>query len=507
MIRSRRRMVYDPCSMRTSRLAGYLLLSLGLASVARHVRADAGDNASALPAIVRIGVPSAEQRPLALAATAGYGVTESQNGEGAHHRANGALAASIGATRFLAFGLRLDGRYDSHPSDRMGSDGGWVGDPRAYARAGVALSDSLRFGGELVAWLPGDSAPSLVLKAATLDFTALLAWSNRNGLVLATRAGFRWDNSGSSAPSYARLRAGDRLALGVSDFDALLLGLGASQRLDAFEIVAELSADALIGSGAPSFTRSPLRASAGARYYAISALACELVLDTSLSGRPSLAASAFRVPIEPRFSVQLGIRYAFGSGAKAQTPATSAAPRRAERAEALPTPAAATASLRGKVVDQDGEAVEGARVELRIGETTRETQSAADGSYELTDVPLGSGRLAVHGEGLEDSEQAVDIGAAAGAGVLELQVQRAQIGQIRGLVRSFAGAGLAARIEVPQLKLRVQADADGKFELNLPPGQYKLSIEMAGYTGQHRTVSVETRGVTLLNVELRERKP
>jgi hypothetical protein len=470
------------------------------APIRARAHAQAGDSASALPGIVRVGIPSSERRPLALAGSAGYGVTESQAGEGAHHRATGTLAASIGAARFLALGLRLDGRYDRHPADAMGGDDGWVGDPRLYARAGFALNDSVRAGGELLAWLPGASAPSFVPKATTVDFKGLLTLKNREGLELATLAGLRWDNSAKAAPSNASLRAGDRIALGASDFNAVLLGAGVSQRVGGtFEVLGELSADLLIGSGAPGLMQSPIRLSGGARYHSSPELTWEAVLDASLSERPTLGPTSSHIPIEPRFSIQVGARYAFGS-AKPVAPVEP-------QLEAAPMPAPVmTAMLFGSVVDQEGAPVDGASIAVEVMGTTRTTQSASDGGYQLGHLPLGSAQVTLKGEGLEETVQSVELGSAQVE--LELHATRSvATGQIRGLVRSFAGEGLPAKIEVKTLGRKVSADASGKFELDVPPGQYEVSVEMAGYARQKRSVTVEKNGVTLLNVELRGRKP
>lgn len=299
------------------------------------------------------------------------------------------------------------------------------------------------------------------------------------------------------------LRSGDRLALGVSDFNTVLLGIGASQRVRDFELMAELTGDVLVGSGAPGFLQSPLRASAGARYHASEQLACELVLDASLSERPTLAPSSPHVPIEPRIGLQLGIRYRFGARSKPR-----AAQQRKNKPAPAPPPVVATVEptqtgvLRGRVVDQDGAPVSGATLTLRAGGATREAHSAEDGTYALPDLPLGPAKLSVHGEGLEDSSREIEI--TAGEAQLDLPATRApELGQIRGLVRSFAGTGLAARVEIEQLRVKTAADEHGNFELDVPPGQYEIRIDLPGYRGQQRSVAVEKNGVTLLNVELR----
>jgi uncharacterized membrane protein len=40
--------------------------------------------------------------------------------------------------------------------------------------------------------------------------------------------------------------------------------------------------------------------------------------------------------------------------------------------------------------------------------------------------------------------------------------------------------------------------------LELQAGEYEVEIECAGYLTQHRKISVQDNGVTLLNVELHE---
>ena len=72
-------------------------------SVLRCLRAD------------RVWTPVTDAPPLSMAASAGYGVTESQAGEGAHHRVEGTLAAAVGLTPNIAASLGFNGRYDIHP--------------------------------------------------------------------------------------------------------------------------------------------------------------------------------------------------------------------------------------------------------------------------------------------------------------------------------------------------------------------------------------------------------
>jgi len=217
---------------------------------------------------------------LSVAGSAGYGLTESiEPVDGSHHRIQGVLGVGVSPLPFLSFALVIDGRIDLHPDDddSEGPYGGSVGDPRLLARVGHALSPDLSIGADLTIWFPGNQAPSYEPGATTADLRALFAYApKRTGLRLLSAAGFRLDNSGASAPDVARLRFGDRLAIGLSDSNAVLAALGVGYRFTDLELFTELSGDLLVGSKAPELLASPLRATVGARYDLSRAWALEL---------------------------------------------------------------------------------------------------------------------------------------------------------------------------------------------------------------------------------------
>jgi uncharacterized membrane protein len=78
----------------------------------------------------------------------------------------------------------------------------------------------------------------------------------------------------------------------------------------------------------------------------------------------------------------------------------------------------------------------------------------------------------------------------------------AQDGQLRGLVRSFSGQGVTAKVNVQPGQLEVFCDEQGAFELDLPPGTYTVTIEAEGYLAQKRPVRIRKDGVTVLNADL-----
>jgi hypothetical protein len=100
-----------------------------------------------------------------------------------------------------------------------------------------------------------------------------------------------------------------------------------------------------------------------------------------------------------------------------------------------------------------------------------------------------------------------DATAARPAVVLPLVMKKAiRPGQLRGLVRSFSGKPLAATIRVEPIGVETKTDADGTFQVEVPPGSYEIVVGAAGHAGQRRPVQVEENGVTILNADLRPGK-
>jgi hypothetical protein len=78
-------------------------------------------------------------------------------------------------------------------------------------------------------------------------------------------------------------------------------------------------------------------------------------------------------------------------------------------------------------------------------------------------------------------------------------------GTIRGQIRGFDGAPVPATASVYPLGTKASTDAEGKFELSVPPGQYTVRVRAFGYRSQNRRVAVSADGITVLNIELRKK--
>jgi hypothetical protein len=487
----------------------YSLLLLVLLLTAGAARADESAPrsiaSSGLCGLSRVAYPVCAEQ-LAVAATAGYGYTESVGPvAGGHHRLSGALGVGIVPLPWLAVALRFDGRLDLHPRDARGDDFTGIGEPRLFLRGGHALASGLSLGGEAVIWMPGGNAPSVEPKATTVDLKLLVAQRLRAlPLTLLANLGARIDQSGKSAPDLARLRPGDRVALGVSDSHALLIALGASGRIRTRgELFGEVALDLLVGSDAPPFAQSPLRLTVGGRMFLRPSLALEGSATATTQQRPSIEPTAGLVPIEPRISFALGVRYAFDLHPPPPPPVEPPVE------DPLPQEPR-TADVAGVLVDEQGAALPDVRVVLRAGELTRETVTDGEGRYAFAEVPVGRAELESTATGFEALRWELEVTPNMAPIPQRALTSKGNIGTLRVLTRTFTSEPLAASVVVRdrhgKRAAAGEANAEGLYELDLPPGEYVVTISAKGYRPHRREVRIERYGVAILNVDLRAEK-
>jgi hypothetical protein len=412
------------------------------------------------------------------AGSAGYGLTESQAGEGAHHRLEASVAAAIRPIAPLTIALGFDGRYDAHP----GGDDGAVGMPRITVVGTQPIAPRLHVGAALSVALPGQAAPSIDFGAAVVSLLALGNLRISGGWHLSAQLGFRIDNSAEAAPDVARLSRADRLSLGLSDLNAIPFGIAATKALEDWQLSAELSGELLVGSAAPGLLQSPLRAAFVARLPVARDLSIELFSRLSLSQRPDYARLQPLIPVEPRLMIGVGLRFA------TQPKADVAAKARTD--------------LYGTTLDAEDKPIANALIVVRVSGLAVAQRTLADGTFHFENLPRGAARLQVTADELDPLEHTLMLERAQQAISLRLS-SRAAGSQLRGLVRSFDGAPLPAQVRLLPEGTSVTADSDGRFVLELAPGSYQVEIECSGYRTQRRNVTVQKNGVTLLNVELR----
>ncbi len=487
--------------------AALLVLFPGLA-LAQQAEPALGTSPSGLRGLVVTGLPL-PRRELTLSTSAGYGFTEPFDPvPGAHHRTQGNLAVAVAPLPWLACALRLDGRLELHPDDGRGADSTGFGDPRLLLRAGHALAPELSIGVEAGVWFPGHDAPSYEPSATTADARALVAFTPAGPWAALGALGFRFDNSARSRPDLQRLRFGDRISLGLSDSDALLVALGVVRRLGRLaELFGELSADLLVGTRAPALLQSPLRAAFGGRYFVSRAVQVELTATTGLSKRPAVTPDDPLVPIEPRLTVIAALRYSMPLHEAARDASVQPTPA---PAPPRPTPARPLAALAGSLVDHQGYPLPEARVLLRARSgPVRSAITDAAGRYGFEGVPVGPAELTAEATGFETQRWTVEVQAGMSPERSRALTPRTDVGALRGLVRSFASAPLRASISARDSRgntTEAESGEDGRFEVQVAPGRYRVTISAPGYVGHSREVHVEANGVAILNVDMREQK-
>lgn len=406
----------------------------------------------AASALARVTVAGPSPRGLTFIAASGYGYTGSVLDSGDRHdRAMARLGVEGRATPWLGLALRFDGRYDHHSLPGRAADSGMVGDPRVQVRTDRALRGGFAVGARAGLWLPGRNAPSIDWSAMTPELVGMASYASPGvslPITLALNLGYRSDHSACSATDAPMLSPSDRSALGVSAFDAVLLGASASAGRGRVRGYAEWSWDLLVGSGSPAPLTSPMILGAGVRIAAAEALGVELAAEVSPSRRPEMSATTPLVPIPPRLAGWIGLTYAIGT----------------TRAAAAPRPPAAEV-----------------------------TPLAESSPLKVAPPAVPDPAPAVAGD--DDSRPALPGG------------------QIRGYIRSLRGRTVDAEVEVRELGHEAdKPDApapqalhaqDGRFELDVVPGNYEVRVSAPGYESQRRRIQVERNGVTLLNVDLR----
>jgi hypothetical protein len=495
---------------RARRAAVCVAVAVGCASAS----AAAAEDGTAAPAS-RPGDPAAPQAlgrvfaagPTApavfLVSSGGYGYTGSVLNTGdTHHRAAGSVAVEGRPVDWLGLALRLDGRYDRSET-AQGTDDGWIGDPRVFLRLDHALGAAFRAGARLGVWFPGRAAPSIDLAATTPELSGALTCAlPRSPVWLTANAGYRINRSTRTATDASQLSASDRLGLELSAYDQALLGLAAVYGDGRAQGFLELSAELMVGAGSPPASASPLRAGGGMRLAVSRDVRLETQAEVVVGERATLSMSGPLVPVPPRAAFWLGVAYRFGANAGAppvrhtETPPPAPSP-------APPAPAV-VATIDGHVVAGDGAPLNALHVTVQTAGDGDAVKVDADGEGRFTFTGKPGQTLLVRAEAADYEPATESVTLAEGASLTVTLTLRRRLpgGQIRGLIRSFKGDGLDAEIKIEPGDRTLHTES-GRFEADVSPGTYDVTITAQGYETQRRHVEVERNGVTLLNADLR----
>lgn len=296
-----------PLSPRTIRLVAIAACLLALPGTA-SAQPVSGDNA--LPGARRMVLLDRPASVASVAVSGQYGFTSSVlRDDDSHHRLAGRLALALTPASALSLGFAMNGRWDAH-SGGSGSDHSIVGDPTLFALLRLAHAGAFRLGLGMELWAPSGDDPGIVV--AALSPTATLHTQLEFGdLTLALRVGYLHDRSSRSIPDNRAYTPGDQVSLGVTDADAVLVGLGATGRVGALHLYADVSLDALVRRGDLPFSASRATATLGAMLTLGQRYRLGLEAAVHLNGYPPVRADApYRV--DPRLSAGLTLAVDLG---------------------------------------------------------------------------------------------------------------------------------------------------------------------------------------------------
>jgi hypothetical protein len=354
-----------------------------------------------------------------------------------------------------------------------------------------SLSPVFGAGVQLVGWVPGvDGISAEARGIASVAAGSALAHVN---------AGFRLDRSAETVDNADQLSRADRLALGVSDSNAVLLAAGISLPADSVDLLVEGSWDLLIGDDAPPVAESPLRVAAGVRLPISDAYQLKAVVEGSLRRAPPVDAMQPLVPVEPLVGVSIAI--------------TGRSERRATGSIAVdpigePTdidndtaPVTRRGGLRGTVRASDGTPIKGAVV--RLGKSELLTDDS--GQFTIDQLDAGDYEVEASAAGYGTVLEKVSI---ENDRVLQINIILGQIevAIVRGVVQSYSGEPVVAEVKITPGGAKLTTTADGSFQTELGSGSYTLEITADGYRPKTSDVTVEAGGpVTILNIDLQKK--
>jgi hypothetical protein len=164
-------------------------------------------------------------------------------------------------------------------------------------------------------------------------------------------------------------------------------------------------------------------------------------------------------------------------------------------------------TLRGTVLDAvTGEALEG--VAVSMSDLGLRVLTDEEGVFVMSDVPLGTHQLALQLEGYESPSGRLMVER---GGEMTLRLRplggptASDMSQIRGTVRNARGGqGLeGAAVSLTPLGMTRITDANGSFVFqNVPPGQFRMTVELLGYSRREDPVTVTSRKILTLDLAL-----
>jgi hypothetical protein len=136
---------------------------------------------------------------------------------------------------------------------------------------------------------------------------------------------------------------------------------------------------------------------------------------------------------------------------------------------------------------------------------TQSSESDTNGLVRFEQQPVGNVSFSVTLSGYKPAQEAAQVIAdkQSEVTVALTQLQVRLPAAIKGQVRTLnGGTPLQADLEIPQLKIKIKADAAGSFSVPVPGGTYTVRISARGFVTQTKSVVVREGDSTIFNVDL-----
>lgn len=471
---------------------------------------DPSNGYRAWPMLVRVPVATPANQagrpiPLSIAARVGYGYIESSGEpDTAVSRMPSGLAISYTPFRDWLFAVDLDTRADwSEAPDETRPN--FYSEPRVAVRYLVPGLERVDVGVEANVRFLGNGSFVIEWPATTPSLKALFGLPISSSTYLAASLGFQLDNS-RKLPGSTTASPTSRVTLGTSCCSEALLGIGVSHRFPglATEWLADLSAEILIGNGAPAVFESPWILGLGARHPFSDSLSAQGSIEVGLSQRPEPTTPPTLVPTTPRIGMTVGLIWTPGKkpSAPAKQKPAPAPPPAPKPAVPVEPPPVARSAVTGVIVDEAGSGVPDVELTLVLPDgTTAKQRSFADGRFSFPDVPEDlATRIDMKSPGYDPAKLRFEPGPDRHGEVVLYPSLPA--GQVKGSIRDLQGKPVQATLTLEADGTTVEVAEDGTYELELRPGRHTLIFAFEGLQTQRRVIEVEERGVVILNVAL-----
>jgi hypothetical protein len=426
-------------------------------------------------------------------------------GDHRYYRGSASAALSYALSDSFSLGLAVVGWLDKHYG--IENDDGWVGEPRLTARFARSMG-SLSLGAQVTVWVPGKDAPSVAIGATSVDGRLLL--SGRAGKVhYGLNAGGKFNNSAKSVDDPAQLSAADQTSLGVSDWHSLVGGARLALGLGKLTVGAEAETNFYVGSGAPGLS---LVAQLAGYYDLTSALTAQVFVATSYFPEPEMGGAIELLPYEPRLSFGLAVQARFGGGGVKGPKKVECRQCGCPGVEEVDGVPCVAPFVEGIVTDADTSSpLAGVTVTLSANGAELTTTTDEAGRYSTENVEgavFKKGTKVQISYSLERFDtKVVDHTVVNGRNERDPISLKPAIppGQMKFLIRSFSGQGLVAKITVSPGDYRVTTGPDGKYDLEVPPGTYQVTVNAPGYQEQVKTYVIAPNGVQGALIDLRKK--